>query len=144
VSVASVDVDVDDDALFCALVLAPTAFARNRFFGLFEQPSRRRLRRRATRVRGIIRQLMSPERGQAEIIGERVLDDGRLILRYTVAEMGFSRTAALWPLEAAVLRYALFRAGRGQLFDADRRLVEDSLVRLSRGLGLSFDGLSPS
>lgn len=141
-SAVSAEVDVDDDALFCALVLAPTTFSRNRFFGFFEAPSRRRLRRRASRVRGIIRQLVSPERGHAEIIGERVLEDGRVILRYTVAEMGFARTAALSALEAAVLRYALFRAGRSPLAEPDRRLVEESLSRLGRGLGLSFDSVT--
>ncbi len=141
-SALSAATDVEDDALFCALVLAPAAFSRNRFFGLFESPTRRRLRRRASRVRGIIRQLVSPERGRAEIVGERVLDDGRVILGYTVAEMGFSRTAALSALEAAVLRYALFRAGRGQLSDGDRQLVEEALVRLGRGLGVGFEALT--
>ena len=59
--------DVDDSALFSALVLVPSAFSRNRFFKLFEDPERKRLRRRAARVRGIIRQLVEPERGRAEI-----------------------------------------------------------------------------
>jgi hypothetical protein len=61
-------VQVDDDALLCALVLAPTSFSRNRFFGLFEQPERKKLRRRAARIRGIIRQLVHPERGRSEIL----------------------------------------------------------------------------
>ena len=130
---------VDDDALFCALVLAPSAFSRNRFFWLFEDQVRKRLRRRASRIRGIIRQLVSPERGQAEILGERVLDDGRVLLRYQVEELGFSRTAALSPLEAAALRYALYRAGRGVIVEEDRRLVEGAIVRLSANLGLGLE-----
>jgi len=129
---------VDDEALFSALVLVPTAFSRNRFFGLFEEPGRKRLRRRAARVRGIIRQLVEPERGRAEIVGERVLDDGRVVLRYTVEEMGYSRTASLSKLEASVLRFALARAGLSELSDDDRKLVEDSLARLGHGLGLTL------
>jgi hypothetical protein len=130
---------VDNDALFCALVLAPAAFSRNRFFWLFEDQVRKRLRRRASRVRGIIRQLLNPERGKAEILGERVLEDGRVLLKYQVEELGFSRTAALSPLEAAALRYALYRAGRGPILDGDRQLVESAIVRLSDDLGLSIE-----
>jgi hypothetical protein len=136
-----IEASVDDDALLCALVLAPSAFSRNRCFGLFEHPDRRRLRRRASRVRGIVRQLVSPERGTAEIVGERVLEDGRSLLRYTIEELGFSRTASLSRLEAATLRYALSRAGKGDVSETDRRLVEDALLRLSRGLGLPLDGV---
>ena len=131
---------VDDESLLCVLVLAPTTFSRNRFFWLFEDAGRRRLRRRASRVRGIIRQLVSPER-HAEVLGERILEDGQVLLRYRVEELGFSRTAALSRLEAAALRYALHRAGRGELLDDDRQLVETSIVRLSRGLGLPLDGV---
>jgi hypothetical protein len=131
---------VDDDALFCALVLAPSAFSRNRFFWLFEDKVRKRLRRRASRIRGIIRQLVSPERGHAEILGERVLEDGRVLLRYRVEELGFLRTAALSPLEAAALRYALHRAGRGAIVEEDRRLVEAAIMRLSDDLGVGFGG----
>jgi hypothetical protein len=134
-------VQVDDDALLCALVLAPTSFSRNRFFGLFEQPERKRLRRRAARIRGIIRQILTPDRGRSEVVGERVLEDGRVLLRYTVADMGYSRTASLSRLEAAVLRYALSRAGRSEVPDADRHLVEEALARLGRGLGLELNGV---
>jgi hypothetical protein len=134
-------VQVDDDALLCALVLAPTSFSRNRFFGLFEQPERKRLRRRAARIRGIIRQILTPDRGRSEVVGERVLEDGRVLLRYTVADMGYSRTASLSRLEAAVLRYALSRAGRSEVPEADRHLVEEALARLGRGLGLELQGV---
>lgn len=132
---------IDDEALLCVLVLAPGAFSRNRFFGLFEDPNRKKLRRRAGRVRGIIRQLLNPIRGNAEILGERVLEDGQVLLRYQIEELNFSRTAALSRLEAAALRYALHRSGRGELADDDRMLVEDAVSRLSRGLGLTFDGV---
>jgi hypothetical protein len=58
-----------------------------------------------------------------------------------VEELGFSRTAALSRLEAAALRYALHRAGRGELAEDDRRVVEEAISRLSRGLGLAIDGV---
>jgi len=39
---------VDLDALLCALTLVPTAFARNRFFKLFENPAALKVRRRVS------------------------------------------------------------------------------------------------
>jgi hypothetical protein len=134
---------VDLDALLCALILVPTAFARNRFFKLFENPAALKVRRRASRVRGIVRQLCGTGRVKAEIIGEQVLDDGQVLLRYRVEEIGFLRTAALSRLEAATLRFALSRAGKGSLDNADRELVENALERLSLNLSLP-DGLLPS
>lgn len=119
----------DADALLCALVLAPTAFSRNRFFHLFEQPELGRVRRRATRVRGLLRQLSSG----AEVTGEIELADGRHMLRFRVPALGLSRTAALSRLEAATLRFALARAERRQPNATDRALVEDALKRLDAG-----------
>ena len=133
---------VDLDALLCALTLVPTAFARNRFFKLFENPAALKVRRRASRVRGIIRQLCGTGRVKAEITGEQVLDDGQVLLRYRVQEIGFSRTAALSRLEAATLRFAMFRAGAGSVNAEDRELVESALERLSRNLDLPDDLLA--
>ena len=121
---------VDLDGLLCALVLVPPAFSRNRFFGLFEDPDARRVRRRAARVRGILRQLLGTGRQKSELTGEAVLDDGQVLLRYRVDGLAFERTAALSALEAATLRYALHRAGQGSVDDADRSLVEQALTRL--------------
>jgi hypothetical protein len=121
----------DHDALLCALVLAPDAFSRNRFFDLFEQPDVRRLRRRAARVRGILRQLTSG----AEVTGELELADGRRLLRYRVAELGLSRAAALSPLEAAALRFSLARSRRAPVDPGDRAIVETALARLSHRTG---------
>jgi hypothetical protein len=135
---------VDLDALLCALTLVPTAFARNRFFNLFENPAALKVRRRASRVRGIIRQLCGTGRVKAEIIGEQVLDDGQVLLRYRVEELGFSRTAALSRLEAATLRFALYRAGVGNVEAEDRELVERALQRLSQTLDIPANLLSPS
>ena len=127
---------VDLDALLCALTLVPTAFARNRFFSLFENPAALKVRRRASRIRGIIRQLCGTGRVKAEITGEQVMEDGQVLLRYRVEELGFSRSAALSRLEAATLRFALFRAGAGSVDAEDRDLVESALERLSKNLDL--------
>lgn len=139
----SVAPSVDLDALLCALTLVPTAFARNRFFNLFENPAALKVRRRASRVRGIIRQLCGTGRVKAEILGEQVLEDGQVLLRYRVEELGFSRTAALSRLEAATLRFALYRAGVSPLEPADRELVERALERLSQSLELPGNLLDP-
>ena len=125
-------VDVDADALLCALVLAPRSFSRNRFFELFEVPEKRRVRRRATRVRGILRQLVAG----AEITGEVELDDGRRLLRYRMPELGLSRTAALSKLEFAALRFALDRSNKREPDAETRALVEGALHRLGEPLGV--------
>jgi hypothetical protein len=122
---------VDPDALLCALVLAPGAFSRNRFFSLYENPVLRKVRGRAARIRGIIRQLVGDTRRRGEVVGEQILDDGRVLMRYRVAELRYSRTTALSALEAATLRYALHRAGAGSLSDEDRIRVEDALNRFN-------------
>jgi hypothetical protein len=128
---------VDPDALFCALVLAPRTFSRNRFFNLYEDPVLRRVRGRAARVRGIVRQLAGIGRQRGEIVGEQVLDDGRVLLRYRVHELAYYRTTALSALEAAALRYALHRAGVGALTDEDRSRVEAALERFNESLQLA-------
>jgi hypothetical protein len=121
----------DPDALLVALVLVPETFSRNRFFRLYEDPATRRIRRRAARVRGVIRQLLGTGRAKAELLGEAVMDDGRVLLRFRVQGMSFERTTALSALEAATLRYALNRAGAGTLEEVDRRRVESALAKLT-------------
>lgn len=125
-------VEVDADALLCALVLAPRSFSRNRFFELFEAPEKRRVRRRATRVRGILRQLVAG----AEITGEVELDDGRRLLRYRMPELNLSRTAALSKLEFAALRFALDRSKKREPDAEVRAIVEQALHRLGEPLGV--------
>ena len=123
---------MDHDALLCALVLAPQTFSRNRFFALFQDPSLRRIRRRAARVRGILNQLLGVGRNKAELIGEQVLEDGQVLIRFRVVDLAYERTAALSALESAALRYALHRAGAGPLEPADRELVLRALEKLGR------------
>lgn len=127
-------VDLDVDAVLCVLILAPRTLPRNRYFFLFEDPKIRRVKRRAARVRGIIRQLTDDGPHAAEITGEAVLEDGRCVIRYRVPAVAASRTTALSALEAAALHYALHRAGKGPLDAKDRRLVERALSELGVGL----------
>jgi hypothetical protein len=121
---------VNPEALLCALVLAPNTFARNRFFGLFEDPSARRVRRRAYHVRGILRQLLGTGKERALITGRLELDDERVLLRYRLENLKLERTTALSALEFAVLNYALHRAGHGELEDEEKSLVENALRSL--------------
>jgi hypothetical protein len=121
---------VNPEALLCALVLAPNTFARNRFFGMFEDPAMRRVRRRAYHVRSILRQLLGTGKDRALITGRLELDDTRVLLRYRLESLKLERTTALSALEFAVLNYALHRAGRGDLEDEERTLVENALHSL--------------
>jgi hypothetical protein len=137
--------EVDLDALLAALILAPRTFSRNRFFWLFERPEAAKIRRRASRIRGILRQLAGTPKPAAEIVGERVLADGQVHLRYRVEDLGYTRTAALSALEAATLRYALHRSGKAALSPEERSAVEGALARLSECLDGKVDLLnSPS
>jgi hypothetical protein len=121
---------VSPDGLLCALVLAPDTFARNRFFGLYEDPVLRRTRRRAYHVRGILRQLLGQGKEKALLIGRFDLDDERVLLRYRVENVKLVRTTALSALESAVLSFALHRAGQGDLDPEDRARVERALESL--------------
>lgn len=121
---------VNPEALLCALVLAPNTFARNRFFGMFEDPGARRVRRRAYHVRSILRQLLGTGKERALITGRLELDDSRVLLRYRLENLKLERTTALSSLEFAVLNYALHRAGRGELEEEERTLVENALRSL--------------
>jgi hypothetical protein len=123
--------EVDLDALLAALILAPRTFARNRFFTLFQNPEAAKIRRRAARVRGILRQLTGTPKPVAEVVGERVLADGQVHLRYRVEDLGYTRTAALSSLEASTLRYAMHRSGKAALSHEDRTAVESALSRLN-------------
>jgi hypothetical protein len=135
--------DIDLDGLLCALVLVPETFARNRFFELYESDAARGVRRRASRVRGIAHQLLGLDPPRAELVGEQVLEDGQVLLRYRIEDLALERACALSALEAATLRFALHRGGQGQLSGSDRDLVLRSLRRLGKDLELPADILEP-
>jgi hypothetical protein len=126
----------------CALVLAPHTFSRNRFHDLYEHPELKRVRRRAKRVRGIIRQLLGKGREKAEIVGDREFDD-RVLLRYKIPHLAYERTTALSALEAATIHYALGRAGQEPENGQHTQRVETALARLSPDLSLGPDSLIP-
>ncbi len=127
---------VDPDALLAALVLAPRTFARNRFFGMFEEPANRRIRRRARHVRGVVRQLTATGKERALITGRAELEDDRVLLRYRIESLALDRTTALSALESALLSYALHRSGFGELSEEERGRVEEALKRLGPDLAL--------
>ena len=97
---------IDLDALLVALVLAPTTYSRNRFFGLYVDPSARRARRRASMLRSLVRHLAGDAEGVALAPGA----DGGARLTYEVPALGLKRTVTLESLELAVVRFAVARA----------------------------------
>jgi hypothetical protein len=143
---------IDRDGLLCALVLAPTTFARNRFFALYTEPWARRTRSRAAQLRTIVRHLaaLTPKPELHELLP---LEDGGTVIRYGVPDLHFERTALLEPLELAVVRFALSRRPRVvanasdgrcepsdlpiHVTEEDRRRVEQALAKLSQRLGPS-------
>ena len=52
-----------------AVEAMPAIAARNRFFGMFEEPALRRVRRRAYHVRSILRQLLGTGKERALVTG---------------------------------------------------------------------------
>jgi len=56
--------------------------------------------------------------------------DGLFYLSYRIEERCYQRSTILTLLEAATLRYALHRAGKGELSIEDKRLVESELAKL--------------
>jgi hypothetical protein len=134
----------DLEALLCALILAPDTYARNRFFELFQSPAAQRVRRRARRVRSMIKELTEPwpleDGGEARfpravLLSQEGTDGGMVRVRYRMSDLEYERTTTLEPLEAAAFRYALARAGRGTSSEDDKRRVETALGRLCGDLG---------
>lgn len=128
---------IDPEALLVALVLSPATYSRNRFFDLYKDPEVRRIRRRASHLRSIVRQVTGG-RAARGALGEGVhvapAAGGRVELGYEVPALGLRRTVVLDPLEMALIRFALSRAaGAGMLAadDPDRARVEAVLARLS-------------
>ena len=126
--------EIPAEAMLCALVLAPQTYTRNKFFDLFEQGHLKRARRRAKRLRGIIRQLLGSGREPAEIVGRYELDDGTVLLKYQVLGLGYVRTTALSSLELSVINYAIHQAGAAPLDPTDRAVVEEALTGLGANL----------
>ena len=136
----------DPDALLCALVLVPGSYSRNQFFDIFEVPQLRRARRRAKRVRGIIRQLVGRGKQHATVLHREQIAD-RVLLRFELPDVSFQRTTSLTRIEAALVGYAVNRARHSPVDREDKELVEAALSRLGDTLGLPVpprtDAVSP-
>ncbi len=115
----------DPDALLCALVLTPATYSRNRFFALYRDPRFERVRRRAQRLRGLLRQIARAD--DASVTFEASEEGHVLVL--AVPSLGFRRRTLLGALERHLVEYVLGRA-RGEAPPAARAAVEGALARL--------------
>jgi hypothetical protein len=142
--VSADEAKLDRDALLCALVLAPTTFARNRFFTLYTESWARKTRSRATQLRTIVRHFAAV-RPKCVLRALVPVAEGGVVVRYAVPDLHFERTARLEPLELSIVRFALARRPRSEpdvveaamsVTDEDRRNVEGALAKLGQRLGL--------
>jgi len=132
---ANAPLALDREALLAALTIAPATYSRNRFFELYAHPELRRVRRRASVLRSIVRHLARATPGEpGEILGVLPVGDGRVELTYVVPVLGLRRTALLDPIELSLVRFAVAR-GKGDggppPGDPDRACVEAVLARLA-------------
>jgi hypothetical protein len=120
--------ELDPDALLCALVLTPTAWSRNRFFNLFQQPALQHARRRASILRGLLRQLRKyPD----ALLDFDELGEGAVNLRLEVPSLGYKRSSVLSAMERALVEYAVAHgAGRPTPVEA-RAKVEAALAKMA-------------
>jgi hypothetical protein len=119
----------DADALLAALVLAPDVYSRNRFFELYRDTDLRRVRARATQLRGVVRHLGGGTR--IEGLERREGPDGSVKVRYGIASLKFRRSLTLSRFEAALIDVALARA-RNEAPPADAGVrVSEVLRRLA-------------
>jgi hypothetical protein len=127
---------LDLEAILVALVLVPATYSRNRFFSLYTDPEMRRIRRRASIVRSIIRHISRANPAeQGEILRIEPIEKSRVALTYVVPALGLRRTATLDPIELSLIRFDMARAtGRGTPLapdDPDRLRIEAALQRLA-------------
>lgn len=115
-------------------MLAPRLYARNRFFDLFRHAPAQYVRRRAALLRGVIRQLVGNGSQRGRIVGEQVLWDDRVLLRYELTELNFVRSVSLSPLEAGLVRYALARARVLPPDPESQRRIEQALSEMATHL----------
>jgi hypothetical protein len=105
---------VDADAVMVALIVAPGVYSRNRMFALFEQAPMKAARKRASLVRGIVRQWMTVRR---EDLGVHFTheDAGAVRLTYTIASVHLRCEVSLTELEDTCLRYVASRGPKAVL-----------------------------
>ena len=98
--------EVKTDALFAALVLAPTVLSRNKHPELYRNPKMAGVRQRAREVRGFVR-LAAGARGPCVIEAREGLQDGGERLRYRIDSIRLAGTLTLSAVERDVLDMAL-------------------------------------
>ncbi len=128
--------ELDRDALLVALVLSPATYSRNRFFEMYRDPELRRVRRRASLLRGIaqhVARVRPSELGEIVRVEPAAGEEMRLV--YVVPALGLRRTATLDPLEFSLLRCVISRAPSFPpalaASEVDRARVEAALQRLA-------------
>lgn len=80
---------LDADALLAALVLVPASYSRNRFYELYTDPAMRRVRRRASLLRSLVRDILAKKATRA---GLARLDGGYELAVTFAADGGARRT----------------------------------------------------
>lgn len=96
---------VDLDGLLVALVLVPHSYSRNRFFALFRQQEAARVRRRAALLRSVIAELVDEE-----VVVELSREEGRVVLRYDLPELGARRESRMSEDELALVDLVVRRS----------------------------------
>jgi hypothetical protein len=124
----SAESSLDPDALLCALVLTPTAWSRNRFFALFQEPALHHARRRASVLRGLMRQIRKYPRAELRF-EER--EGGAVTLELAVESLGYRRSSVLSVMERALLEYALAHGAGLPTPPEARAKVEAALAKLA-------------
>ena len=129
---------MDPEALTVAMAMAPGVYTRNRMFTLFKDPEVRHARRRASVLRGAVRQLAGAHGAVDELHLSRS-SHGGCSLKYRIASVHLARSIQLSELEAACVVYLGARAGVAGLHASleDRALIDSALRRLASGLALS-------
>jgi hypothetical protein len=123
---------IDCEALLCALCLAPSTYSRNRFFHLYQDDEVKRVRRRASILRSLVRQ--SVKMGLEPVV--RPLSDALYELSLSMPGVSYERRATLDGLELTLFRYLLARS-LGRPTDAERGRVEAALAKLAGPLPLA-------
>ncbi|HXN30677.1 MAG TPA: hypothetical protein VN894_02405 [Polyangiaceae bacterium] len=128
---------LEGEALVVGMTLVPGLLSRNRSFDLFENPEVHRARRRATLLRGIVRQIAGAQGAIDSLHVARVA--ARVELSYRLPGLKMRRQASLNDLELACVRYLAERASVAGLraTEEDRAAIDAALMRLSAGLRLA-------
>lgn len=126
----------EGDALVIAMTLVPGLFSRNRTFSFFEDPEVRHARRRATLLRGIVRQLATAAGAMESLRIAR--GAGRWELSYGLPAMKVQRRVSLSDVELACVHHLVSRevVGGLRVTEQDRPAIDAALSRLAVGLPL--------